>query len=294
MAINIGSNYSFKAKRFLDDRQCSIQRKEDLKDWNMPVPEGFEIFVEGEWYIYKPVEEPDPITGYWFPRISQELGDSKTSIISQSVVTDKFKSIESDIFELSASIFPMTINITSGGGTYEVGQSVTPKITWKVTRKEVTLSPEKVTVNGGTSGISEDKLSYTGSAITSDTDYNIHIEYQKLVADKKVSYNFRYKKYWGVSSNTTLSNAEILGLNKSFSTSRTMGSTKFDCTGGKYVFYVLPKEQYSGLELWIGGLKNTDFTATDITLTNESGATHEYTMVRLENIQTGIIYIEFK
>lgn len=294
MAINIGSNYSFKGKRFLDDRQCIIQKKEDLKDWKMPVPEGFEVFVEGEWYIYKPSEKPNDITGLWFPRISQEFGDSDTSIISQSVLTEKFAAVDDEVFQLSASVFPMTVEISGGGGTYEVGQSITPKITWKVVRKGQEISPETVTVNGGTSGISSSKLSYTGSTITNNTDYNIHIEHQRLVADKKVSYVFKYKKYWGTSNKSSLTNAEILKLNKAFSSSRVMGSTKFDCTGGKYVYYILPKEQYNGLEMWIGGLKNTDFTASEINLTNESGVKNDYIIVRLNNIQTGVIYIEFK
>ena len=46
--------------------------------------------------------------------------------------------------------------------------------------------------------------------------------------------------------------------------------------------------------MWIGGLKNTDFTASEINLTNESGVKNDYIIVRLNNIQTGVIYIEFK
>lgn len=314
MAVNIGTNYSFKGKQFLDDRQGIIQRKEELKDWKIPVPEGFEVFVEGEWYIYKPNEEPNTVTGQWFPRIiiSQEFGNSDTTIVSQSKITERFEQVNGDlselenrtddkislvnedIFELAAEVFPMTVNITSGGGTYEVGQEITPKISWSVVRKGESISPESVTVNGETEGLSDDKLSYTGTEIKENSNYRIHIEHQRLVADKTVNYTFRYKKYWGTSTESSLTNEEILELNQAFSTSRAMSSTKFDCTGGKYVYYVLPKEQYPGLEVWIGGLKNTDFTATDIKLTNASGSEHDYVVVSLNNIQTGTIYIEFK
>lgn len=68
----------------------------------------------------------------------------------------------------------------------------------------------------------------------------------------------------------------------------------FDCTGGKYPYYVIPTSIASGLEWWVGGLKNTNVNSSVITLTNASGATESYTVFRLNNIQTGVLSIQFK
>ena len=55
MAINIGASFSYQGKYFLDDRQNNPKTKNDLKNWTIPVPEGFEIYLpaDGEWYVFK-------------------------------------------------------------------------------------------------------------------------------------------------------------------------------------------------------------------------------------------------
>ena len=73
-----------------------------------------------------------------------------------------------------------------------------------------------------------------------------------------------------------------------------MGSTTFDCTGGKYPYYILPTSMISGIEFWINGLQNTDWVTEQISLTNASGYTESYTVFRLNTIQTGVLKIEVK
>ena len=54
MSHNIGTNFSYKAENFLDYRQGHANSKEDLKNWDVPVPIGFEVCVNNEWYYYDP------------------------------------------------------------------------------------------------------------------------------------------------------------------------------------------------------------------------------------------------
>ena len=115
-----------------------------------------------------------------------------------------------------------------------------------------------------------------------------------------LSYSFSWSRYWGVTEDNSksyfdgkkISETLIVGgseLNGSWA----KGSTSFNCSGGKYPYYIVPNDVTIGT-VWIGGLRNTDFTTHEISLTNASGATRNYKVVTLNNIQTGTLLIEFK
>ena len=133
------------------------------------------------------------------------------------------------------------------------------------------------------------------SNITATTNITIKADYGSQSVTKSLIYSFKYKKYWGTSASATLTNANILALTgNTWADSRAMNATNFDCTGGKYPYYVIPASIYTGLEVWVGGLKNTDIVVSDITLTNASGASAAYKVIRLANMQTGVLSIQFK
>lgn len=211
------------------------------------------------------------------------------------MTADMYKTLQ----EIELATFPLSLT-ASGGGTFEVGSSNKKAIGIIVTRKgkDVTSSSTiTVTASGSVTGsLSSDKKTWTPSTnISSNTSVAVKATYGSQSATKTVNYTFKYKKYYGTSSNATLTNAQILALGGStWADSRSMGATNFDCTGGKYPYYVIPADIYTGLEVWVGGLKNSDITVTDITLTNASGSSKAYKVVRLTNIQTGILSIQFK
>ena len=73
MAIQVDSNFLLKAKDFLDRRQSLAITLRDLAGWdytNFPIPVGFEVFVEGQWYTYmgKDGISNDSLTGYFRKR----------------------------------------------------------------------------------------------------------------------------------------------------------------------------------------------------------------------------------
>lgn len=76
MAIIINDQYRLRQQNFLDDRVGVAIDVSALKSWNfseVPIPEGFEVFVEGVWYEYKSEYEEDPILGKFRTR-TNELG----------------------------------------------------------------------------------------------------------------------------------------------------------------------------------------------------------------------------
>lgn len=230
--------------------------------------------------------EPNSGDGFEIPAATS----SKAGVMT----AEMYKTLQ----EIELATFPLSLT-ASGGGIWEVGSSTTSGIAISVIRKGVDVTADsaiKVTASSGSGSLSSNKSTWTPSAsITSNTFVAVRAVYGSQTATKTASYAFKYKKYWGTSASATLTNANILALTGStWADSRAMNATNFDCTGGKYPYYVIPASIYTGLEVWVGGLKNTDIVVSDITLTNASGGSAAYKVIRLANKQTGVLSIQFK
>lgn len=210
------------------------------------------------------------------------------------MTADMYKTLQ----EIELATFPLSLT-ASGGGTFEVGSSNKNAIGIIVTRKgtDVTSSSTiTVTASGSVTGsLSSDKKTWTPSTnISSNTSVVVKATYGSQNATKTVNYTFKYKKYWGTSTSTSLTSSQVIALEGStWADSKSMGATTFDCTGGKYVYYVIPNVLGTP-EFWVGGLKNTDISVGNITVTNASGGSARYLIMRLTNIQTGVLSVEFK
>ena len=222
-----------------------------------------------------------------------------------SVTTSKAGVMTADMFntfqEIELATFPLNLNIVpSSNSVFEKGSSYTPTINISVSRKGTNVTSESnINVVGEptlSGSISSDKQTWIPTkAVTANQKLTVTATYGSQSASKVYCVFFKNKKYWGTSANTSLTNAQVLALEGStWADNRLMESTKFDCTGGKYPYYVIPANVYNGLQVWVGGLKNTDITVTDMTVTNASGSSQAYKVIRLTNIQTGVLSIEFK
>lgn len=222
-----------------------------------------------------------------------------------SVTTSKAGVMTADMFntfqEIELATFPLNLNIVpSSNSVFEKGSSYTPTINISVSRKGTNVTSESnINVVGEptlSGSISSDKQTWTPTkAVTAKQKLTVTATYGSQSASKVYYVFFKNKKYWGTSANTSLTNAQVLALEGStWADNRLMESTNFDCTGGKYPYYVIPANVYNGLQVWVGGLKNTDITVTDMTVTNASGSSQAYKVIRLTNIQTGVLSIEFK
>lgn len=222
-----------------------------------------------------------------------------------SVTTSAAGVMTADMFntfqEIELATFPLNLNIVpSSNSVFEKGSSYTPTINISVSRKGTNVTSESnINVVGEptlSGSISSDKQTWTPTkAVTANQKLTVTATYGSQSASKVYYVFFKNKKYWGTSANTSLTNAQVLALEGStWADNRLMESTNFDCTGGKYPYYVIPANVYNGLQVWVGGLKNTDITVTDMTVTNASGSSQAYKVIRLTNIQTGVLSIQFK
>lgn len=219
-----------------------------------------------------------------------------------AATTTKAGVMTADMFnllqELEKATFPLTLTL-GGAGTFEVGSSTSVPVNITAVKGGQDVTPNatiKVIAGGNHLGnLSPNKKSWTPSSpITAETRISVAAQYEGRSKTAEIYYRFKYKKYWGTSSKSTLTNSDILALGGStWADSRTMGATTFDCTGGKYVYYVIPSSLGTP-EFWVGGLKNTDVVTTSATVTNASGGSTTYSIMRLANIQTGVLSVQFK
>lgn len=220
--------------------------------------------------------------------IDDHLDLNSTNAVQNKVVTMNINELMDEVFKISFDIFV-------GGGTFEKGSVVTPYIFWSILYKDEEVVPTTATVNGSTEGVNEEKSKYSSpTTITTDKNYKVICTYGSQSIEKTANYIFSLKKYWGASSVTELTNGDVMLMNNGWA-SRTMGKTTFDCTGGKYIYYIIPFDIYGeGVSFWINGFKNTDVIVYDMEITNGKNVTETYKVMRLNNIQTGILEVEFK
>lgn len=77
MPVKILSNYLFNANEYLDSRQSLAKTVKDLRDWNFNlnvIPDGFEVFVEGNWYTYSSSKPEEINTGKFHLRSALSSG----------------------------------------------------------------------------------------------------------------------------------------------------------------------------------------------------------------------------
>lgn len=217
--------------------------------------------------------------GYAEAKLYSAYGDNKDGAVTQKFFTEKVQRLED-------TLFPFKFLYFNGGGTFEKGSVQNIDLTWEYDREieSQSLNEAKLPVKDRSASFNE---------IVNDITYTITALSNKTTISKSVAAMFKLKKYYGVSEKESLTNDDILAL-KSDWAQRQQGVTTYDCTGGKYVYYVLPTSMTKDIEFWINGLRNTDWDEIEIGVTNASGHTDNYTIFKLHNKQTGILKIEVR
>lgn len=200
------------------------------------------------------------------------------------------------ISEIELAVFPISFkSFSAGTQTIEIGSSATPTISWSIQRKGTEVNPTAATVDGGTAGVASTKKSFTAPApITSNKTYRVVVSYNTQTITRDAAYSFVNRKWWGTSTKEELTAADIIALpGTALNNSRAMGLTTFDCTGGKYPYYVIPTSIAAGLKVYVG-LETTDLVIKTIDVVKANGAKVSYTTIRLGEKQNGQINIEYK
>lgn len=212
-----------------------------------------------------------------------------SSISTDGIPADKVEYINGDIRTVKDALDQLLYispDITSftGGGTYEKGSVINNvNLSWTLNKD---ITSQSINQGIGDLDISLRKYDISEANLTEDTTYTLTVSDGKNSDKANTSVLFRQKRYWGVSTETSLTNEQILALSQEFSTSRNQNRT-FDCSGGKYFYFVIPTQYCNGIRFKVGGLSFTGMEETPIQLTNASGYVASYNVYRCSNIQTG-------
>jgi hypothetical protein len=99
------------------------------------------------------------------------------------------------------------------------------------------------------------------------------------------SVNFRWKRYWGTSSLTSLNNSQVLNLsNSELATSNSRAFTVNP--SAEYIYFVSPFDS-GGASFVVGGLSVTFNVSSIMGFVNDSGGTTTYYVYRSQNLQNG-------
>lgn len=301
--IKIGTNFLYKGPLFLDSRHGIATSKTDLKNWSIPIPEGFEVYLNLEndpaWYTYNS-GTTNQETGHFTRRLDQAYVDSKITEVMSNIynINTEINNIWNAIN--SIDIKPnLTLDVTSNGGRRVLGSSVVPHIEWTLKNFGTPINIQEVS-DVLIDNVSIGKVSSWTSttSINQSHTYQLTVIYNDNTLEKDISYTFEaytWIKYFGTYSGSSLSNISNLNPSTPAAQGWGQGSEAYegtlDCTGGKYPYYVIPTSIYNPdtFKMYIGGFRTTDFEDGSLRI----GDT-DYTTIRTGYIQSGILQLRYE
>ena len=171
MAIKIANNFGVRSELFLDDRIEVTGGVSVLKNWdfsNNPLPDGFEVCLDGVWYTYNKSNTIDPDTGYFRERTVDVSGKQDTLVSGVNIKTINNQSI----------LGPGNITIEQGSDNFASGEAVS-EVYISGNSADVKADSNKLTTGNAVYGAilgKQDKLipgtgiSITGNTISSTVD----------------------------------------------------------------------------------------------------------------------------
>ena len=304
--IKIGTNFEYQGDLFLDGRQGEPQTTDDLLNWSIPIPEGFEVCLDNTWYTYDSTIDPDPTTGYFHKRIDYEYPGSVINYWIKYILSRLNQQPEQQLQFKSFSATPSSTTLEVNSSP--ISSPMALSLSWTLKKGNNTVEPDNATVNGSSTGVSSDFKSFTTTVTspvnaTGSRSYTVNAWYKDETVSRTHTINYKYKKFWGVFPNPTITEQEVRNNLSSSDGNSTLWADDwklsvrvFNCgsgTGSNYPYYVIPKTLYdnniSVFTMWVNGLVNSDIHTQILTINNK-----EYIAIRTNNIQTGQLRIEFK
>lgn len=179
-------------------------------------------------------------------------------------------------------VAPKITSFTNTGGSVEAGASVASvTLNWSFNKAMTSVKINGVDVDPASSS-----LVVTGP-FTTNQSWTIAANDGKNTASATTSLNFLGKRYWGASALTSLDNAAVLGLGSSELASNFNKSITYNCSGSKYPYFAYPASFGTPSHVICNGLSFSDFSVTIMDVTNASGFTQSYHILRFNGIQTG-------
>ena len=156
------------------------------------------------------IEYKDLSTNTWIVLISQEellpiiddkidkskIADNLTTADASSVLSsNQGVVLKSFIDSLNEKVFPLSVNIGSDE-LYKSGTIQNVTLNWTVLKGETSIYPDSQSINN--ESIANDLKTITYDNVTTNTDYNITVEYNGLTASDIKKVEFVNPSYFGI------------------------------------------------------------------------------------------------
>ena len=168
-------------------------------------------------------------------------------------------------------------------GDYELGSFIDKiEFTWATNKKIVSQSFNGV-------NLEPDVRSYSfEEKVNNNKTFTLYVNDGTKTASKSISFNFKHRRYWGVSGIPAEYDSNfILGLgSKEFATSKAKGSFSVTAGANQYIYYCFPAS-WGTPTFNVGGFDGGFIKEATIDFTNASGSTSQFVIWRSENANLG-------
>ena len=241
-------------------------------DTNTPTLENNKLENEGKYYIVKTAGYkfnanflPNDIVynagGNWFKLCGSELRGANSFKV-KSFTTDAYK--------------------------YEIGSTVDVVLNWEYEGIVDNTQVSSQDINGET--VSPELRTVTFKGVKNSTTYKLTSTYtgSDQVAELKV--DFLPKVLFGKLNKTTATDEELLAFDSVWSDESLVSLVDF--SGGNYLFVAIPTSVRAKYSIKLNELIANNFTEETKNLTNKSGSSVPYTIVKFPNKYNGELKVE--
>jgi len=172
-------------------------------------------------------------------------------------------------------------SFTNNVNTLEQGSSTSNVVLNWAYNKAVTS--QSINQGIGSLPIAQRTVTDTGTFSTTRT-YSLSATDGTTSDGGNTSVTFMQKRYWGVSVNTSLNDAQIIALSSEFSSSKSQ--SRIITAASEYIYFAYPAS-FGTASFTVNGLPNTAWTLVTRAFVNASGYSESYNIYRSDNLLTG-------
>ena len=182
-------------------------------------------------------------------------------------------------------VAPSISSFSTGLSTQEVGASVSSvTFTWAFnkTMSTISITPDVGTVTGTRHVYTPD------TPITSTKTFTLRASDGRNTATKTTTITFSPRMFWLVSDQEVIGPDELLNGSASSALVSNRATTRtFNCSGGKYIYFCIPKSLCSGIRFVVNGLTTTFIMTQMDDFVNSKGANVPMNIYRSMNLLNG-------
>lgn len=177
---------------------------------------------------------------------------------------------------------PIISSFANNQGTLEMGQTVNSTVlTWTLAGSAVTSQ----SINQGVGAVPVGTLTATDSAsYTASRTYVLTVGNGTTNVSASSAVTFMQKAYWGASSVSGLSDAQVIALSSAFASGRS--ETQTITASAQYIYFAYPAS-FGAASFVVNGLPNTAWNLTTRSFVNASGYTSSYDIYQSQNLLSG-------